>query len=92
MADKRSRDVLIINNEKDVREVIKMYCHNMGVFRNISIAKDGIDASSKLMNQKYSLILLDLNIPNKNSTYFLIDSIHCEIMTSSYVIGVINFV
>jgi len=37
----------------------------MGCFKNIVLANDGITATQKLRNQKFSLILLDMNMPKK---------------------------
>ncbi len=62
---KIQRDVLIIDDDKNVCEVLKQYCENMGCFKNVLLAHDGIMASQKLRNQKFALILLDMNLPKK---------------------------
>lgn len=59
-------DVLIIDDEPDVIEILRDYCLKMKYFRNVVVAKDGVDASYKLSNQKFRLILLDLKIPKKS--------------------------
>lgn len=59
-------DVLIVDDDKDVCEILKQYCFNMGCFRNIIFAHDGALASIKLRNQKFSLILIDLKMPKKS--------------------------
>ena len=59
-------DVIIIDDESSVIDVLEMYCENLGVFRNIIKAKDGSEASKKLANQKFCLILLDVNMPRKS--------------------------
>ena len=59
-------DCLIIDDEKDICEVLKIYCENLGVFRNIIVARDGIVGTNKLHNQKFGLILLDINMPKKS--------------------------
>jgi response regulator of citrate/malate metabolism len=65
--DKRiQRDVLIVDDDKEICEILKEYCHNMGCFKNIILAHDGIMATQKLRNQKFALILLDLNMPKKS--------------------------
>ena len=61
-----SLDCLIIDDEKDVCEVLKIYCENLGVFRNVIVAKDGVMGTNKLHNQKFGLILLDINMPKKS--------------------------
>ncbi|MDD4972838.1 MAG: response regulator [Bacteriovorax sp.] len=59
-------DVLIIDDDASICEILKGYCEKMGCFRNILIAHDGSMASSKLRNQKFALILLDLKMPKKS--------------------------
>ena len=59
-------DCLIIDDEKSICEVLKSYCENLGVFRNIIVARDGVSGANKLHNQKFGLILLDLNMPKKS--------------------------
>ncbi|OUR97259.1 hypothetical protein A9Q84_13110 [Halobacteriovorax marinus] len=59
-------DCLIIDDEKDICEVLKLYCENLGVFRNIIVARDGVSGTNKLHNQKFGLILLDINMPKKS--------------------------
>jgi len=58
-------DVIISDDESSVLDVLEMYCENLGCFRNIIKAKDGSEASKKLANQKFCLILLDINMPRK---------------------------
>lgn len=59
-------DCLIIDDEKDICEILKLYCENLGIFRNIIVARDGVNGANKLHNQKFGLILLDLNMPKKS--------------------------
>lgn len=40
-------------------------------FRNIVIAMDGVEATIKLQNQLFSVILLDLNLLNKNGSVIM---------------------
>lgn len=61
-----SDDVIIIDDDRGVIEVLEIYCENLGVFRNIIKARDGSEASKKLANQKFALILLDINMPKKS--------------------------
>ena len=71
LGEKIIKDVLIIDDEAEVCEVIELYCENLGCFRNIIIASDGSIASSKLMNQRFALILLDINMPKKSGVDLL---------------------
>lgn len=59
------RDVLIADDDKNICEVLKEYLIHMGCFKNIVMAHDGILATQKLRNQRFSLILLDINMPKK---------------------------
>ncbi|MEA9358528.1 response regulator [Bacteriovorax sp. PP10] len=71
---KLQRDVLIIDDEKDICEILKVYCENMGCFKNIVMAHDGITATQKLRNQKFALVCLDISLPKK-SGYDLIGDV-----------------
>lgn len=59
-------DVLIADDQKDICELYVNYLEAMGIFRNIIVCNDGIDAEKKLRNQSFSLIILDINMPKKN--------------------------
>lgn len=67
------RDCLIIEDEPAVVETLKMYCENLGIFRNIVIAEDGQIASNKMINQRFALILIDINLPKKDGLSLLED-------------------
>jgi len=60
------KDVLIVEDEAEVSETLEMYLGNMDCFRNIVHSYDGTTAISKLANQAFSLVLLDLNIPRRS--------------------------
>lgn len=62
---KIQRDVLICDDDKNICEILKDYCDNMGCFKNVVFAHDGITATQKLRNQKFALILLDISMPKK---------------------------
>ena len=68
---KIQRDVLIIDDDKAICEILKEYCINMGCFKNIVLAHDGLMATQKLRNQRFSLILLDLTMPKKSGADLL---------------------
>lgn len=73
--DKRmQRDVLICDDDKNICEILKVYCENMGCFKNIVMAHDGIIATQKLRNQKFALVCLDIIMPKK-SGYELIGDV-----------------
>ncbi len=58
-------DVLIVDDDKDICEVVHSYLKSMECFRNIIIANDGVTANMKLGLQRFCLILLDLNLPKR---------------------------
>jgi len=58
-------DVLIVDDDKDICEVVQGYLKSMDCFRNIIIASDGVMANMKLGLQRFCLILLDLNLPKR---------------------------
>lgn len=66
MVTAKTDDVIIIDDESGVLDVLEVYCENLGIFRNIIKARDGSEASKKLANQKFALILLDINMPRKS--------------------------
>lgn len=72
--DKRmQRDVLICDDDKNICEILKVYCEHMGCFKTIVFAHDGITATQKLRNQKFALVCLDINMPKKSGYDLLAD-------------------
>jgi len=61
-----TKDLLIVDDDKSICEIMKEYAINMGCFRNIVFAHDGILATQKLRNQKFAVIMLDINMPKKD--------------------------
>ena len=68
---KVQRDILIVDDDKNICEILKEYCHNMGCFKNIVMAHDGIMATQKLRNQKFAVVLVDINMPKKSGVDLL---------------------
>lgn len=58
-------DALIVDDDTDIIDTCMMHLEDMDIFRHIITAKDGVEASVKLMNQKFAVILLDMNLPKK---------------------------
>mgnify|MGYP000586744712 CR=1 FL=1 len=71
--DVNSIDCIIIDDDPGVCEVLKSYCENLGVFRNIIVATDGALGCNKLRNQKFAVILLDINMPKMSGIDVLRD-------------------
>lgn len=61
-----SKDILIVDDDKEICEILKEYAVNMGCFKNIVFAHDGILATQKLRNQRFQVVLLDVNMPKKS--------------------------
>lgn len=78
---KLQRDVLICDDDKNICEILKTYCENMGCFKNIVMAHDGITATQKLRNQKFALVCLDISMPKK-SGFDLIGDVESESINS----------
>lgn len=53
--------ILVVDDEKDIREVIEIYLINEGL--KVITACDGIDALEKLKNNNINLIILDIMMP-----------------------------
>jgi DNA-binding response OmpR family regulator len=66
LAFSRKYNAIIVDDEEDVCETLKLYLENMNLFTSIVISGDGMDAIKRLINQRFSVILLDLKIPKKN--------------------------
>ena len=67
------KDCLIVDDDPAVVETLTMYCENLGIFRNIVPAEDGQVAATKMRNQRFALILVDLNMPKKDGLALLED-------------------
>lgn len=76
---KPQRDVLICDDDKNICEILKVYCESMGCFKNIILAHDGIMATQKLANQKFAVILLDISMPKKTGYDLIGDIDHSDI-------------
>ena len=67
--------VLIVDDEKLIRNIIKEYCHNEGYLTDE--ASDGLEAIEKVKENDYDIIILDLMMPKLDgySSYGEIKSI-----------------
>lgn len=55
--------VIIIDDEEDIRDTLKMFLEMMGVFTFIVEANDGAEAFRKIQNQNFDLVITDLMMP-----------------------------
>ncbi len=56
--------VLVVDDEEDIREMLKTFLDMMEVFDFVVEAQDGGEAIRKCQNQKFDLIITDLMMPN----------------------------
>lgn len=66
-----AKDVLIADSDKATCRILQQYCFNMGCFNNLIFAFDGVMASNKLKNQKFDVIILDINLPKRSGVDIL---------------------
>ncbi len=57
--------VLIVDDDPDIREIIKEYLSDMNVFSSIIEASNGMEAMGKVNNQDFHLFIIDLQMPKK---------------------------
>ena len=62
--------VLIVDDEDDIRETLRAYLEMTELFTSIIEAKDGADAFTKVQNQTFDLIILDLMMPKVTGLTF----------------------
>lgn len=55
--------VLVVDDEEDIRETLRMFLEMMELFTFIVEAVDGSDAFKKAQNQQFDLIITDLTMP-----------------------------
>lgn len=67
----KSYSCLVIDDEDDICEVCEMYLENMGIFKQVLCSKDGVDASIKMSNQLFDIVLLDINLPKRGGLEIL---------------------
>lgn len=56
-------DVLLVDDDIDMCELIQEYLEKTNLIKSLVIAHDGISAITRLRNQKFDLILLDMKMP-----------------------------
>lgn len=56
-------NALIVDDEKMIVDSLHMILAESGLFKSIVQASDGVDACRKVDNQKFDLIVVDINMP-----------------------------
>ncbi len=57
------KNILIVDDEKDIRDFFEEIFRNDFGFENITLSKDGVEATAECLKQKFDLITLDHNMP-----------------------------
>lgn len=55
--------VLVVDDEADIRETLKLFLESLEIFTFIVEAEDGSDAWMKIQNQNFDLVITDLMMP-----------------------------
>ena len=63
--------VLIVDDDADIREMLKEFLHSMDCFDFIVEAEDGHRAITKAQNQKFDLIISDFKMPKMDGLSFV---------------------
>jgi len=66
-----SKTILIVDDSESIREVVNATLENAGY--NVLMGVDGIDALKHLDGQDISLVISDLNMPNKDGIELIKD-------------------
>lgn len=63
--------ILVVDDEEDIRDTLKMFLEMMEVFDFVVDACDGSEATRKCQNQRFDLIVTDLLMPNVRGIEFI---------------------
>ena len=58
-------DILIVDDDLNICNLLQSYCEDLNLFQNIVVAVNGDDASLKIRNQVFNLVILDIHLPKK---------------------------
>ncbi|NQZ19177.1 MAG: response regulator [Bdellovibrionales bacterium] len=72
MAVDSRKSILIVDDEKDIRELIhELILEEFGIHVNIITAGDGLEAINKINAQKFHCIVTDIRMPRKDGKTFI---------------------
>ncbi|MBT4791774.1 MAG: response regulator transcription factor [Halobacteriovoraceae bacterium] len=63
--------ILLVDDEADIRETLRMFLEMMELFDFIVEAADGSEATRKCQNQEFDIIITDLLMPNVRGIEFI---------------------
>lgn len=65
MSDIKQMNVLILDDEEKICDLVKAFLNSMGKWNSIVIANNTLQATQKLQNQRFDLLILDHVLPGK---------------------------
>lgn len=69
--DNQSFRALIVEDDKEIRDLVVEVLNDLKVFSSVTEASDGSEAVLKMGNQDFDLIITDLNMPKMNGIEFI---------------------
>ncbi|MCO4794146.1 MAG: response regulator [Bacteriovoracaceae bacterium] len=63
--------VLVLDDEDKICEIIRRFLVSSNMFRNVVVADTVSIALMKIRNEKFDLIIVDYNLPDKKGTHFI---------------------
>lgn len=58
-------NVLVVDDEKKLTDMIAETLKQFNAFRTVLCSYDGVDAMRKIQNQKFDLVILDIEMPKR---------------------------
>lgn len=65
--NEKKKSILVVEDDEVIRNLIVEHLKRLKYFSFIIEAKDGADAIHKLANQEFDSLIMDINIPVRNS-------------------------
>lgn len=69
---------LLVEDHKEIRQNIVDFLKKLGIFKYVIEAENGIDATAKLENQEFNIIICDNNLPKKRGIDIIKHSIEIK--------------
>jgi DNA-binding NarL/FixJ family response regulator len=66
---------LIVDDNKDIREILTDMLERLNMFKYIVHAENEIDAAIKIGNQRFDVVICDMQMPKKDGISFLADEL-----------------
>lgn len=66
MNSQKEYNILVVDDELEVANILVKYLGFYKGFKNIVVAKDGVQAMHKLSNQEFDLIITDIVMPKRD--------------------------